>query len=103
MEIKINKTETVGELPIIIENSVKVKFNMVLDIDNIIEEEVLKDEPDGGYPIQFCMSHGNMDVSLAIRVYVGTNTLNQPKRMDVSEANYEKLHKMKFRIFYNIN
>ena len=101
MEIKKNKTATIAELATIIENSVKVKFNMVLDIDNIINIGMRTDKPDWAYPAQFCMCHGNMDGSPATRAYGGTNTVSQSLLKYNSEENYEKLLIMNLIFFCN--
>jgi protein gp37 len=92
------KSVTVKELRVINENSTRAKFNRTFDIDGLVNDGILSDIPDFAYSVQLCMVHENQDGSIAMRVYIGTNTRLESIIMDMTPEDYDNLFQMKFKV-----
>ncbi|MFV8269282.1 hypothetical protein ACNQGP_05005 [Flavobacterium sp. GT2N3] len=92
------KTVTVEELRTINQNTIKAKFNRILDIDELVKEGILSDEMDFAYPVQLGLYHKNEDGSMAIRVYINSNDGPNSLIMDMTVEDYDKLFKMRFKV-----
>lgn len=92
------KSVTVKELRVINKNSTKANFNRTFDIDGLVNDGTLNDIPDFAYSVQFCMVHPNQDGTIAMRVYISTNTRFESIIMDMTTEDYDNLFQMKFRV-----
>ncbi|WP_281637028.1 hypothetical protein [Flavobacterium marginilacus] len=97
-KMKKLKSATVEELRIINKNSIKANFNRTFDIDGLVNDGILSDIPHFAYNVQLCMVHPNQDGTIAMRVYISTNTRFESLIMDMTSEDYDNLFRMKFRV-----